>query len=127
MELIQIIESSVSLFGMGLIVFMMLSYFLFKVKNRSFSRPGQRKLYNTEVSIIYEKPPEPVKEEPVKNDISKRFIVLNEINEQQSAGKTNVERHVNTNRFYVYKPRPYKAAKIPIQSPIHSLQSNFQK
>jgi hypothetical protein len=106
---------------------MMLSYFLFKVKNRSFSRPGQRKLYNTEVSIIYENPPEPVKEEPVKNDISKRYIVLNEINEESPVGKANRERHVTTNRFYIYKPRPYKAAKILEKSPIHSLESNFQK
>ncbi|HSD64198.1 MAG TPA: hypothetical protein VLB50_10385 [Ignavibacteriaceae bacterium] len=103
----QIIESSVSLFSTGLIVFMVLSYLLFKVKNRSISFPGQKKLYSTQVSIIYEQPSEVIKDEPVKNDYSKRFIVINDVTGQPPADIIRKKRITN-NRFYVYKPGPNK-------------------
>lgn len=111
MELMQIIESSVSIFSLGLIVFMILSYLLFKVKNRSIGYPGQRKLFNTQVSIIYEKPPEIKKEETVKDIISKRFIVINDCIEQPSSGKAIRENHEANNRFYVYRSGTYKIVK----------------
>ena len=103
MELIQIIESSVTLFSVGLIVFLILSYLLFRVKNRPVNLPGQKKLYTGEVSIIYEKP-EAVTDEKEIDKISKRFVIVNNIfNDPEPANEIRKLREINS-RFYVYNP-----------------------
>ena len=105
MELIQIIESTVFIFSLGLVVLLVLSYLLFKVKNYTGSFPGQKKLFDDDVSIIYEQPAlNEVKDNSDKNKINKRFIVINEtLRESTTENEINKKQEVSV-RYYIYKP-----------------------
>ena len=104
MELIQIIESTVFFFSLGLLVLLILSYLLFKVKNRSVIFP----LMNNEPvegpGIIYEKTAEKKAEEERVDRLKKRFTVVNETGNEPS-GPARLSRGYEMNsRFYIYKP-----------------------
>jgi len=104
MELVQIIESTVFFFSLGLIVLVIMSYLLFKVKNRSVSFPLESTEQNEEPGIIYEKTAEReiVNEQEIR--LKKRFTVVNETVAKPS-GPSRLSRGYEMNsRFYIYKP-----------------------
>jgi len=105
MELIQIIESTVFIFSLGLIVLLVLSYLLFKVKNNTVSLHYQDKNIQDNVSIIYEQPaPNLSKVKPDNNKFSKRFIIINDLtNELVDKREVNKIKGINS-RFYIYNP-----------------------
>jgi hypothetical protein len=104
MELIQIIESTVFFFSLGLLVLLILSYLLFKVKNRSVHFPVESALLNEEPGIIYEKTPEVKAEDEKKIRLKRRFTVVNEaVNEPSGPAKLSRGYEMNS-RFYIYKP-----------------------
>ena len=112
MELIQIIESTVFLFSVGLVVFLILSYLLFQVKNHSVNFPRQKELFTGEVSIIYQHPVvEENKAEPAKKKTNGRFIVLNEILKESTFKPETEKKQVVNSRFYIYKPGRHKIVK----------------
>jgi hypothetical protein len=106
MELIQIIESTVFIFSLGLLVLLILSYLLFKVKNRSVIFPRENLFRSDEVKILYEIPelPDTRIDEPAAR-IGERFVVVNEImnKEDHDAKFTGIKNKVNP-RFYIYQP-----------------------
>jgi hypothetical protein len=104
MELIQIIESTVFFFSLGLLVLLIMSYLLFKVKNRSVNFPLESIESPEEPGIIYEKTAEKKSDDVQINRIRKRFTVVNEtVNE--SGGPQRLSRGYEMNsRFYIYKP-----------------------
>jgi hypothetical protein len=111
MELIQIIESTVFIFTLGLLVLLTLSYFLFKVKNRTAGVSQYNPDKGNELKIIYEKSPvqESLKDDPKKKTME-RFIVVNEsIKEFSEEHKKNRRKEVNP-RFYIYRPGTNKNA-----------------
>jgi hypothetical protein len=110
MELIQIIESTVFIFSLGLIVLLVLSFLLFKVKHNpdNYIRESLR----DDVSITYEKPEIKI---PVENSnkkkISERFIVVNEtLSENASPEEIRKKQELNS-RYYIYKPARKKIIK----------------
>jgi hypothetical protein len=105
MELIQIIESTVFIFSLGLIVLLVLSYLLFKVKNRSASFPLiMEPVNNIKDKIIYEQNPTVKKnEDPELKKVNKRFIVLNEALKTKTLKSVEKKPELTT-RFYIYKP-----------------------
>ena len=58
MELIQIIESTVFIFSLGLSVILILSYLLFKIKNRYKIFPLETPGKADDLKITYEEPAE---------------------------------------------------------------------
>lgn len=105
MELIQIIESTVFIFSLGLFVLLILSYLLFKVKNRSSAIPVYNPDRSDQMKIIYEKP---IKEEStntrLKSSYNERFTIVNEIM-RESNNRELVSRRIESNpRYYIYKP-----------------------
>ncbi len=104
MELIQIIESSVFFFSLGLLVLVFMSYFLFKIKNRSANFPQESTALKEEAAIIYEKTEQPKAEDEQKVRLKKRFTVINET-ANVSTNTSKVSRGFEMNsRFYIYKP-----------------------
>ncbi len=105
MELIQIIESTVFIFTLGLMVLLTLSYLLFKVKNRPAGFPRYNPDKSNDVNIIYEnKPKEDIRNDEPKKKTMERFIVLNEtLKESPPENIKNYRKEVNP-RFYIYKP-----------------------
>ena len=105
MELIQIIESTVFIFSLGLLVLLIMSYLLFKVKNREANLPVYNNAETTQPGIIYEKPA--TGEIPKRNTGSRcsdRFIVVNETMNQSDPVKSAHRRYETNPRFYIYKP-----------------------
>ena len=103
MELIQIIESTVFLFSLGLLVLLIMSYLLFKVKNRSVNFPLLSSGPVEEDGIIYETTNEPdiLSEKEIR--LRRRFTVVNEL--EDSSGPSKISRGYEMNsRFYIYKP-----------------------
>ncbi len=115
MELIQIIESTVFIFSLGLLVLLILSYLLFKVKNRSVSFPLDNSDRSDNIRITYERPPqeELAIEEP-KNNFNHRFIVVNENLKESRPDKTKNEKQTVNPRFYIYKPAPGRIAALQV-------------
>lgn len=105
MELIQIIESTVFIFSLGLLVLLTLSYLLFKVKNRTAGIPLYNPDKSNDIKIIYEKTPEEdIRDDEPKKKTMERFIVLNEtLKESPPENIKNFRKEVNP-RFYIYKP-----------------------
>jgi hypothetical protein len=105
MELIQIIESTVFIFTLGLLVLLTLSYFLFKVKNRSVNFQLYNPDKSNDVKIIYEKPPEKeLRNDDPKKKTAERYIVVNEtLKESPAENRKNHRKEVNP-RFYIYNP-----------------------
>ncbi len=104
MELIQIIESTVFFFSLGLLVLLIMSYLLFKVKNRSVNFPLESIEHNAEPDIIYERTAgrEIANEQEIR--LKKRFTVVNETVDKP-AGPARLSRGYEMNsRFYIYKP-----------------------
>lgn len=105
MELIQIIESTVFIFSMGLLVLLIMSYLLFKVKNRDTGQTIYNNTKTTQPEIIYEKPAAgELVERNTGSRSSDRFIVVNETMNQSDRGKSNHRRYETNPRFYIYKP-----------------------
>ena len=105
MELIQIIESTVFIFSLGLLILLILSYLLFKVRNRSVSFPLYIPDRSDEIKITYEKPPESsagITEQQKK--LNERFIVVNELIRETSGDKPVHKKQRVNPRFYIYKP-----------------------
>ncbi len=108
MELIQIIESSVFFFSLGLLVLLIMSYLLFKVKNRSVNFLPESPEVNEDPGIFYEK----ITQNEVVNEVvneqeirlRKRFTVLNETENEPSAPSTLSRGYEMNSRFYIYKP-----------------------
>lgn len=103
MELIQIIESTVFLFSLGLLVLLIMSYLLFKVKNRSVNFPLVSSETEEEDGIIYETTGEHniLSEKEIR--FKKRFTIVNEL--EDSSGPSRLSRGYEINsRFYIYKP-----------------------
>lgn len=105
MELIQIIESTVFIFSLGLLVLLILSYLLFKVKNRSSVIPVYNPDRRDQMKITYEKPitEENIDSEP-KRRYNKRFTVVNEIMWKPDYRETTSRRIESNSRYYIYKP-----------------------
>jgi len=105
MELIQIIESTVFIFSLGLMVLFVLSYLFFRIKNRDNSFPLEIPDKKDNLIITYETPPQKATTNSVnKIDRPKRFVVVNETMRKEDAVATmNSWRQVNP-RFYIYKP-----------------------
>ncbi|HKB86794.1 MAG TPA: hypothetical protein VKD08_11520 [Ignavibacteriaceae bacterium] len=114
MELIQIIESTVFIFSLGLLVLLIMSYLLFKVKNRSVSFPLDSSGRSDDIRITYERLPqqELASEEP-KNNLNDRFIVVNETLKESDHRTVNKKQSVNP-RFYIYKPIPDRIAALQV-------------
>lgn len=110
MELIQIIESTVFIFTLGLLVLLTLSYFLFKVKNRTAGIPQYNPDKGNDLKIIYEKIPvqETSKDDP-KRKTMERFVVVNETIKKSPKDHRKFRKEVNP-RFYIYKPLRNKLA-----------------
>ncbi len=105
MELIQIIESTVFIFSLGLLVLLIMSYLLFKVKNRDAGAPVYNNTETAQSGIIYEKPAaEEAVERNTGSRCSDRFIVVNETMNQSHQGKSIHRRYETNPRFYIYKP-----------------------
>jgi hypothetical protein len=105
MELIQIIESTVFIFSLGLLILLILSYLLFKVRNRSVSFPLDIADKSDEIKITYEKTPEEtdgITEQQKK--LNERFIVVNELIRETSNDKSVHKKQRVNPRFYIYKP-----------------------
>lgn len=111
MELIQIIESTVFIFTLGLLVLLTLSYFLFKVKNRTAGVSQYNPDKGNDLNIIYEKSPvrESLKDDP-KRKTAERFIVINESIKESSEAHRKNRRKATNPRFYIYKPGRDKIA-----------------
>lgn len=106
MELIQIIESTVFIFSLGLLILLIMSYLLFKVKNGSSpDLPAYNPGKSYEVSITYEKPEtkKTVNSEP-EIRYGKRFTVVNEMMRESVTGETSPGRLKSNSRYYIYKP-----------------------
>ncbi len=115
MELIQIIESTVFIFSLGLIILLILSFLLFKVKNHSADSPFliNKKLQN-ESNIIYENPAEE-KSENETQEIKKnnRYIVVNEVMKNLQLKEEKNRKQKLTTRYYIYKPAKKKIINKP--------------
>ncbi len=104
MELIQIIESTVFIFSLGLLVLLIMSYLLFKVKNRTVNLPLESSGPGEEEGIIYEKTGEHEITNEQEIRLRKRFTVVNEL-ENEAPGPSRLSRGYEMNsRFYIYKP-----------------------
>jgi len=105
MELIQIIESTVFFFSLGLLVLLTLSYLLFKVKNSTVSYPVENPYKNEEVNITYEMPSaDETSINKTKPGLNERFIIVNEIWNEPYVNPTIKKRQKATPRFYIYQP-----------------------
>lgn len=112
MELIQIIESTVFIFSLGLIILSILSYLLFKAKNHSVIFPRQKDLIDDDVVIVYEKPEKKeIIDVPDDNKTINRFIVVNEVLRESSPQKEIRKKQEVNSRFYIYKPGRNKIIK----------------
>ncbi len=104
MELIQIIESTVFFFSLGLLVLLIMSYLLFKVRNRSVNFPRESPETSGKSDIIYEMTAEQKIEDDQAVRLKKRFTVVNETSNEPS-GPARLSRGYEMNsRFYIYKP-----------------------
>ncbi len=113
MELIQIIESTVFIFSLGLLVLLILSYLLFKVKNRSVSFPLNNSDRNDAIRITYEKPPQQeLPDDETKNNLHERFIVINETLKESHSDTIKNKKQIVNPRFYIYKPAPERVAAL---------------
>ncbi len=116
MELIPIIKASLGIFALLTSITFVISFVVYKIKNRNCVKPYQREPRIFDSSLILEVHDSQEVEEDNKSDNSK-FRVLNEINQGENILKSNnlikepVPEEVN-NDYVIPKPQKKSANEV---------------